>query len=50
MIIAQEDIFTVTAVDLGALKKLRVRHDNSGASAAWFLERVEIVDNKDETT
>uniref|UniRef100_A0A667Z1M9 Lipoxygenase homology PLAT domains 1 n=1 Tax=Myripristis murdjan TaxID=586833 RepID=A0A667Z1M9_9TELE len=46
----QEDIFTVTAVDLGALKKLRVRHDNSGASAAWFLERVEIVDNKDETT
>nr|XP_019938128.1 PREDICTED: lipoxygenase homology domain-containing protein 1 isoform X2 [Paralichthys olivaceus] len=46
----QEDIFDITAVDLGVLKKLRIRHDNSQASAGWFLDRVEIVDNKDDTT
>uniref|UniRef100_A0A665W322 Lipoxygenase homology domains 1a n=1 Tax=Echeneis naucrates TaxID=173247 RepID=A0A665W322_ECHNA len=45
----QEDIFDITAVDLGTLKKLRIRHDNSQASAGWFLDRVEIVDNKDDT-
>ncbi|KAF3701896.1 Lipoxygenase -like proteiny domain-containing protein 1 [Channa argus] len=45
-----EDIFNITAVDLGALKKLRIRHDNSQASPGWFLDRVEIVDNKDDTT
>ncbi|KAG7499250.1 lipoxygenase-likey domain-containing protein 1 isoform X1 [Solea senegalensis] len=46
----EEDIFSITAVDLGILKKLRIRHDNSQASAGWFLDRVEIVDNKDDTT
>uniref|UniRef100_A0A8C3ALE5 Lipoxygenase homology PLAT domains 1 n=1 Tax=Cyclopterus lumpus TaxID=8103 RepID=A0A8C3ALE5_CYCLU len=46
----QEDIFNITAVDLGTLKKLRIRHDNSQASAGWFLDRVEILDNKDDTT
>uniref|UniRef100_A0A3Q1FQV9 Lipoxygenase homology PLAT domains 1a n=1 Tax=Acanthochromis polyacanthus TaxID=80966 RepID=A0A3Q1FQV9_9TELE len=45
----EEDIFNITAVDLGILKKLRIRHDNSQASAGWFLDRVEIVDNKDDT-
>ncbi|XP_071760769.2 lipoxygenase homology domain-containing protein 1 [Centroberyx gerrardi] len=46
----QEDVFNITAVDLGTLKKLRIRHDNSQGNAAWFLDRVEIVDNKDDTT
>ncbi|XP_060929737.1 lipoxygenase homology domain-containing protein 1-like [Limanda limanda] len=46
----QEDYFDISAVDLGVLKKLRIRHDNSQASAGWFLDRVEIVDNKDDTT
>lgn len=46
----QEDVFDIVAVDLGILKKLRIRHDNSQASAGWFLDRVEIVDNKDDTT
>ncbi|XP_073445861.1 lipoxygenase homology domain-containing protein 1 isoform X1 [Dendrobates tinctorius] len=45
----QEDVFSISAVDLGELKKLRIRHDNSGANAAWFLDRVEIVAMKDET-
>ena len=46
----QEDVFNITAVDMGVLKKLRIRQDNSNANAAWFLERVEITDNKDDTT
>uniref|UniRef100_A0AAV2MQR6 PLAT domain-containing protein n=1 Tax=Knipowitschia caucasica TaxID=637954 RepID=A0AAV2MQR6_KNICA len=46
----QEDRFTVTAVDLGPLKKLRIRHDNSGSYSSWYLDRVEIVDSKDDTT
>nr|XP_009664467.1 PREDICTED: lipoxygenase homology domain-containing protein 1 [Struthio camelus australis] len=46
----QEDVFTIKAVDLGELKKLRIRHDNSGGSPSWFLERVEIVDLKESTT
>ncbi|XP_029436484.1 lipoxygenase homology domain-containing protein 1 [Rhinatrema bivittatum] len=46
----QEDIFTIKAIELGVLKKLRIRHDNSGANAAWFLDRVEIIDCKDSTT
>ncbi|KAM8985342.1 lipoxygenase homology domain-containing protein 1 isoform 2-T2 [Ara ararauna] len=46
----QVDVFTIKAIDLGELKKLRIRHDNSGTSPSWFLERVEIVDLKDSTT
>uniref|UniRef100_A0A8C3KZD0 Lipoxygenase homology domains 1 n=1 Tax=Chrysolophus pictus TaxID=9089 RepID=A0A8C3KZD0_CHRPC len=39
-----------STIDLGELKKLRIRHDNSGSSPSWFLERVEIVDLKESTT
>ncbi|XP_069736464.1 lipoxygenase homology domain-containing protein 1 [Phaenicophaeus curvirostris] len=46
----QVDVFTIKAIDLGELKKLRIRHDNSGASPSWYLERVEIVDRKESTT
>ncbi|XP_053910565.1 lipoxygenase homology domain-containing protein 1 [Cuculus canorus] len=46
----QVDVFTVKAIDLGELKKLRIRHDNSGASPSWYLERVEIVDLKESIT
>ncbi|CAL8278491.1 unnamed protein product [Merluccius merluccius] len=46
----QEDIINIKAVDMGELKKLRIRHDNSNSNAAWFLERVEIVDTKEDTT
>lgn len=45
----QEDVFTITGMDLGPLKKLRIRHDNKQANAAWYLDRVEIFDTKDET-
>ncbi|XP_030643524.1 lipoxygenase homology domain-containing protein 1 [Chanos chanos] len=46
----QEDLFSIMAVDLGPLKKLRIRHDNSQSHSAWYLDRVEIVDTKDDTT
>uniref|UniRef100_A0A4W3HXD2 Lipoxygenase homology PLAT domains 1 n=1 Tax=Callorhinchus milii TaxID=7868 RepID=A0A4W3HXD2_CALMI len=45
----QEDVFMLKAADLGTLKKLRIRHDNSSGSAGWFLNEVEIVDLKDDT-
>ncbi|XP_075323805.1 LOW QUALITY PROTEIN: lipoxygenase homology domain-containing protein 1 [Odontesthes bonariensis] len=47
---AQEDVFIVTSVDLGPLKKLRIRHDNTHTHSSWYLDRVEIVDTKDDTT
>lgn len=50
MCVNQEDVFSISAVDLGVLKKLRIRHDNSQASAGWFLDRVEIIDNSEDTT
>ncbi|XP_047236335.1 lipoxygenase homology domain-containing protein 1 isoform X3 [Girardinichthys multiradiatus] len=46
----QEDVFIVTAIDLGTLKKLRIRHDNTQPYSAWYLDRVEIVDTKEDIT
>ncbi|KAJ8400007.1 hypothetical protein AAFF_G00400460, partial [Aldrovandia affinis] len=46
----QEDVFSISAIDLGPLKKLRIRHDNTQAHSAWFLDRVEIVDCTNDTT
>lgn len=46
----QEDVFSVTAVELGRLKKLRIRHDNKGGGAAWYLDRVEVEDPKNNKT
>jgi hypothetical protein len=36
----QCDEFVVPAVDLGALEKIHIGHDNSGAGPGWFLDRV----------
>ncbi|KAJ3604053.1 hypothetical protein NHX12_028794 [Muraenolepis orangiensis] len=47
---AKEDVFTLTAVDLGALKKLRIRHNNTSSYSSWYLDRVEIVDTKEDVT
>ncbi|XP_058493118.1 lipoxygenase homology domain-containing protein 1 [Solea solea] len=46
----QEDVFIVMAIELGPLKKLRIRHDNSKSHSSWYLDRVEIVDTRDDTT
>uniref|UniRef100_A0A3Q1F1I1 Lipoxygenase homology PLAT domains 1b n=1 Tax=Acanthochromis polyacanthus TaxID=80966 RepID=A0A3Q1F1I1_9TELE len=48
-IFKQEDVFIVAAIDLGPLKKLRIRHDNTQSYSSWYLDRVEIVDTKDDT-
>ncbi|XP_078473113.1 lipoxygenase homology domain-containing protein 1 [Lampetra planeri] len=45
----QRDIFKLKAIDLGELTKLRIRHDNCGGSAAWFLDRVEITDENSKS-
>ncbi|XP_009078006.1 PREDICTED: lipoxygenase homology domain-containing protein 1-like, partial [Acanthisitta chloris] len=44
----QEDTFTIEAVDLGILYKIKIRHDNSMFSPDWFLEKVEILDETTE--
>uniref|UniRef100_A0A8C3PVS5 Lipoxygenase homology domains 1 n=1 Tax=Chrysolophus pictus TaxID=9089 RepID=A0A8C3PVS5_CHRPC len=44
----QEDTFTIQAVDLGILYKIKIRHDNSMFSPDWFLEKVEILDETTE--
>ncbi|XP_036179562.1 lipoxygenase homology domain-containing protein 1 isoform X1 [Myotis myotis] len=47
----QTDTFTVSAIDLGPLTKIRIGHDNAGGSkAGWFLDRVDITDMNNETT
>ena len=48
--IFQNDVFTLKAVELGRLKKVKVRHDNKGGGAAWFLGHVEITDPKARET
>ena len=40
---AQEDVFTIDAVHLGRIERMKVWHDNSGLGAAWHLHRVELV-------
>ncbi|XP_039084791.1 lipoxygenase homology domain-containing protein 1 isoform X1 [Hyaena hyaena] len=46
----QTDTFTIYAIDLGALTKIRIRHDNSGNRPGWFLDRVDITDMNNEIT
>jgi len=46
--IYQEDIFTLPAIELGQLKKVKIRHDNKGGMAAWFLNHIEIDDPKNK--
>ena len=42
----QEDVFTLKAIDLGKLIKLKIYHDNKGGNAAWFLNSVEVINMK----
>nr|XP_012645777.1 lipoxygenase homology domain-containing protein 1 isoform X1 [Microcebus murinus] len=46
----QTDTFTIYAIDLGSLTKIRIRHDNSGNRAGWFLDRIDITDMNNEIT
>lgn len=38
------DKFTIEAVDLGQVFKIRVRHDNSMLGADWYLDQMEVLD------
>ncbi len=40
----QVDKFSIEAVDLGLVYKIRIRHDDSLAGADWYLDQVEVVD------
>ncbi|XP_051019201.1 lipoxygenase homology domain-containing protein 1 isoform X3 [Acomys russatus] len=48
--IFQTDTFTIYAIDLGALTKIRIRHDNTGNRPGWFLDRVDITDMNNDVT
>lgn len=41
---SQVDKFSIEAIDLGQVFKIRVRHDNSLVGAAWYLDQVEVLD------
>lgn len=47
---SQTDTFTIYAIDLGPLTKIRIRHDNSGNRPGWFLDRIDITDMNNEIT
>ena len=38
----RSDTFSLSCSDLGPIKRVLVRHDNSGVGPSWFLERVEV--------
>ena len=40
----QMDKFKMECADLGNIYKLKIRHDNSGFSPDWFLDRIEVKD------
>ena len=37
-----EDVFKIKSVDLGELKSVKIRHDNSGLKSGWYLEYVRV--------
>ncbi|HEY7683228.1 MAG TPA: PLAT/LH2 domain-containing protein [Gemmatimonadales bacterium] len=39
----QSDRFTLKDADIGDLRKLRIRHDNSGQYPGWFLEEIRVL-------
>ena len=38
----RKDTFSIQCCDLGQLKKVRVRHDNSGSGPSWLLDSIEV--------
>lgn len=41
----QKDRFTIESADLGNVFKMKIRHDNKGGGADWYLDRVEVIDD-----
>jgi hypothetical protein len=46
----QVDTFTVKAIELDELQKIKIRHDNKGGGSAWYLEKVEIFNPNTQRT
>lgn len=44
---SKTDLFGIEAVDLGEIAKARVRHDNSGIGAGWFLDNIVVTNEND---
>ena len=44
----KKDEFSLSIDNLGELKKVNIRHDNSGFGAAWYLEKIEIKDTSND--
>lgn len=44
------DRFLLEMLDMGELQKVRVEHDNSGLSAGWLLDRVEVTNTANGVT
>ncbi|CAM2710921.1 unnamed protein product [Rotaria socialis] len=42
----QIDDFSIETLDLGALNKLHIEHDNANFFAEWFLEKVEVTNTE----
>ena len=42
-------MFTIGAVDLGKLTKIKIKHDGSGPGSGWLLDRI-VIKESEETT
>jgi PLAT/LH2 domain-containing protein len=36
------DTFSVTMQDIGVIRRVRIRHDNTGSNPGWFLDGIRI--------
>lgn len=48
VLFSQVDTFSIEAVDLGQVFRIKIRHDNSMISADWYLDQVEVFDEDTE--
>ncbi|CAG5116254.1 unnamed protein product, partial [Candidula unifasciata] len=44
------DVFTVTAVDLGKLTKVKVKHDGHGPGSGWYLDKIKVRESQEAAT
>ena len=42
------DVFSLEAVELGEITKLKIGHDGSGVGSGWFLDNVVVKNELDE--
>ena len=42
----RKDTFSIQCCDLGRLTKVKVRHDNSGSGPSWYLDSIEVKEER----